>query len=176
MKDHVIDLPGLEGQNPLGFFAALGLLRIVDEHARAASMMRPLLAFSADPPFAARFAFDATREQLNAIVRSDAVSQETSVALRLAYDQDGALCSTGEPDATRDLKPAPAVARQYLRLAANASRREADLAAALLSDVVQDNNGASKPTAFHFIAGRQRFLKMVEDLRTGTDEAASTRH
>lgn len=42
----------------------------------------------------------------------------------------------------------------------------------MFSDVVQDNKGASKPTAFHFVAGQQAFLAMVEALRTGIDGAA----
>lgn len=169
MTDRSLPLPGLDGQNPLGFFAALGLLRILDSHARDASKPAPALAFSATPPFAARIAFDAQLEQVKKIVLADAAAQAASVTLRLAYDEEGELCSPDTPHATRDLKPSPAGARSFLQRAAGAVRRDAELAAGMLSDVVQDNNGASKPTAFHFTAGQQTFLEMVEALRSGMD-------
>ncbi|MHB1329771.1 MAG: type I-G CRISPR-associated protein, Cas3-extension family [Gemmatimonadales bacterium] len=171
MTVRTIDCPGLDGQNPLGFFAALGLLRVLDEHARANEVERPALAFSATPPFTARVVFDATLAQVKAIVLADAAAQGASVALRLAYGGDGTLCSPDTTGATRDLKPLPSTARQFLKLAIEGGRRDSDLAAGMLSDVVQDNNGASKPTAFHFSAGQQAFLEMVEALRTGIDDA-----
>ncbi len=34
-----------------------------------------------------------------------------------------------------------------------------------------DNNGNTKPTAFHFTAGQQTFLDMVDELRTGITAA-----
>ncbi len=172
MTANLLLLPGLDGQNPLGFLAALGLLRILDAHARRLSAPAPALAFSATPPFAARIAFDASMDQVKKIVLADAAAQAASVALRLAYDEQGNLCPPDAPHATRDLKPSPAGAQNFLRLAAGAGRREADLAAGLLSDVVQDNNGASKPTAFHFTAGQQSFLEMVEALRSGIGDAS----
>jgi hypothetical protein len=171
VTDRVIEFTGLDGQNPLGFFAALGLLRILDEHLRKTTA-RPALAFSAAPPFTARIAVEVTLGGIKEVVLADAAEQATSVALRLAYDAEGQLFSPDALDGTRDLKPSPSAAREFLRLAAEASRREADLAAGMISDAVQDNNGASKPTAFHFTAGQQAFLSMVEALREGTDEAS----
>jgi hypothetical protein len=35
---------------------------------------------------------------------------------------------------------------------------------------VQDNNGRTKPTAFHFVAGQQQFLKMATELGAGLQE------
>lgn len=169
VANRLVELPGLDGQNPLGFFAALGLLRIVDEYARKSSTTRPALAFSSTPPFCARLLFDSTLEQIKAIVLADAADQATSVVLRFAYDEEGGLCSPDSPNATRDLKPSPGAARQLLLLAAAAGRREADLVAGMISDVVLDNKGAAKPTAFHFTAGQQAFLEMVETLRAGLD-------
>jgi hypothetical protein len=168
----VIDLPGLDGQNPLGFFAALGLLRVLDAHARGTSPARPRLAFSDTPPFIARLSYDGTITQVREIVLRDAAEQASSVALGLAYDQSGELCRRDAANATRDLKVPPCGARRFLKDTAMAGRRDADLAAGFLSDVVQDNNGASKPTAFHFSAGQQAFLDMVEVLRAGLDDAA----
>jgi hypothetical protein len=170
--EHLISLQGLDGQNPLGFLAALGLLRILDEHAQKALMTSPALGFCATPPFAARIVFDASFERVKEIVLADAATQVSSNVLRLAYDEKGELCSPEAVNATRDLKPSPAAARQFLALAAGAERRDGDLAAGMLSDVVQDNNGVSKPTAFHFTAGQQAFLEMVEALRAGIDDAS----
>lgn len=169
MTDRAIVLPGLDGQNPLGFFAALGLLRILDEHACKTSAERPGLEFSTTPPFVARMAFEGSLEQIRKIVLADAIAQSTSAALRLAYDKDGELCSPEASDATRDLKSSPTAARQFLECVAGTSRRDMDLVAGMISDVVQDNNGASKPTALHFTAGQQAFLEMVEVLRAGID-------
>ncbi len=165
MTDRVIGLSGLHGQNPLGFFAALGLLRILDAHARTTSMTRPTLSFFAMSPFAARIVFNATMEQIKEIVLNDAVAQEASVALRLAYDKAGELCPPDALGATRDLKPRPPAARRFLERAVGAVRRDADLAAGMLSDVVQDNNGASKPTAFHFTAGHTTVPTLVEQIQ-----------
>jgi len=168
----VIECPGLDGQNPLGFFAALGLLRILDDEARRRGTDAPALGFAAAPPFTAQVVFDSSLEEIKEIVLADAGAQGKSVALRLAYDSEGELCAPDRSGATRDLKASPAAARRFLEIAATASRRDADLAAGLLSDVIQDNNGASKPTAFHFTAGQQAFLEMVEGLRVGIDSAS----
>lgn len=172
MTQTTIDLTGLDGQNPLGLFAALGLLRILDDHARASGLERPRLAFTATPPYIARLSWGEPLERVEERLLEDAAAQATSAALTLAYDEQGALCSGGSDGATRDLKPSPASARTYLQQAARAGRRDAALAGALLSEMVQDNNGATKPTSFHFTAGQQAFLQMVEDLRTGVDGAA----
>ena len=172
MTEHVIDLPGLDGQNPLGFLAGLGLLRVLDDHASRKSLARPRLAFAEIPPFVVRLSTHGTLAQIKEIVLADAAEQANSVALRLAYDEGGELCGPDAVDATRDLKPPPPAARRFLMLAGAASRRDADLAAGMISDVVQDNNGASKPTSFHFTAGQQAFLEMIEALRVGVDEAA----
>jgi hypothetical protein len=73
--------------------------------------------------------------------------------------------------ANRDLKPPPAVAHDVLDEAAVADRSTADLAAACFSELVQDNNGNTRPTALHFTAGQQSFLKMVDELRRGVGPA-----
>lgn len=172
MTHSIIELPGLNGQNPLGFLAAVGLLRILDENARRSTVVRPRLMFTQTPPFVARILFDGTFPQMKEIVLADAAEQNSNIALSLAYDADNELCSPQAPGATRDLKPSPSVARAFLLNAASSSRRDADLAAGMLSDVVRDNNGASKPTALHFTAGQQAFLEMVEALRVGINDAA----
>jgi hypothetical protein len=166
-EDHTLELPGLDAQNPLGFFAALGLLRVLDEHALQHGAPRPCLAFSSAGAPSAVMRAHVAREGLSEVILADAAAQARSVTLALAYDDEGQLCDPGADGATRDLKPSPASARELLQRAAASTRRDADLAAGFFSELVQDNAGNTKPTALHFTAGQQTFLAMVEDLRRG---------
>jgi hypothetical protein len=166
MPDHTLELPGLDAQNPLGFFAALGLLRVLDEHALAHDVPRPRLAFSSAGAPIAVMRSHIAREALSDVILADAAAQARSVTLALAYDDEGQLCDPGADGATRDLKPSPASARALLKHAAASTRRDADLAAGFFSELVQARQkGDTKPTAFHFTAGQQTFLAMVEELR-----------
>lgn len=166
-ENHRVDLPGLDAQNPLGFFAALGLLRVLDEHARQHGADRPRLAFAAAGAPTATILGHVSLDGLADVILADAAAQSASVALGLAYDADGRLCKASAEGATRDLKPSPASARELLKRARASTRRDADLASGLFSELVQDNGGNTKPTAFHFTAGQQTFLLMVEELRRG---------
>ncbi len=157
------ELTGLDAQNPLAFFAALGLLRVLDDHAGRAGGERPRLAFinRADqmPLLASGFgSFD----DLVGVILEDAEKRSANPILQLAYDASGDRVAADSPGATRDLKPSPALARDILDEAAVADRSISDIAAALFSEIVQDNNGKTKPTALHFTAGQQPFLKMVD--------------
>ena len=167
-----IELTGLDGQNPLAFFAALGLLRVLDDHALAIGIERPRLAFVDQgqqvPVLSGALG---SLEEVIGIVLEDAERRGTDPVLQLAYDDEGRRVSQGISGATRDLKPSPPLAREILDEAATADRRTADWAAAFFSDLVQDNNGNTKPTALHFTAGQQPFLKMVDDLRRGISAA-----
>jgi hypothetical protein len=106
-------------------------------------------------------------EEIVDIVLRDAAARADDHALQFAYDADGSSVASSADGSIRDLKPAPAGARALLEHAATADRRIAAQAAAWFSELVQDNNGNTKPTAFHFTAGQQAFLAMVEDLRVG---------
>lgn len=169
--EHTIELPGLDAQNPLGFFAALGLLRVLDEHALQHDQARPRLAFSSGGAPIAVIRAHVAREGLAEVILADAAAQSASVTLALAYDADGQLCKPDAEGAKRDLKPSPAAAREFLKRAAASSRRDADLAAGFFSELVQDHSGNTKPTALHFTAGQQTFLAMVEALRRGITAA-----
>lgn len=160
-------LAGLQAHNPLGFMAALGLLRVLDHEATVTGSEPPKLGFVDQGAFVARLVTSHTMEEVIAIVLRDAAAQADNRALQLAYDAEGALVAPNAKGATRDLKPKPAAARALLDYAATADLRTAALAAAWFSELVQDNNDNTKPTAFHFTAGQQAFLEMVEDLRIG---------
>ena len=164
MKSHTF--PGLDAQNPLGFLAALGLLRILDDRARRRKEPLPTLAFVDDGQQVAQLQSPLDVESIKGLILEDAVEQAQSRALRLAYDDNG-FVDAEAPKAVRDLKPPPAVAKDFLLQMQAAPRRDADLAAAFFSELVQDNNGNTKPTALHFTAGQQTFLSMVEALRAG---------
>jgi len=172
-----ITLAALEANNPLGFLAALGLLRVLDDRAAAAGARRPRLGFVDQGSFVAAVHTPHTRDEIIELVLRDAAAQADNRALQLAYDQAGTMVTPGAKGATRDLKPPPGVARQLLdhaaqaATAAQADPRTAAFAAAWFSDLVTDRNGNTKPTAFHFTAGQQAFLEMVEALRAGVTAA-----
>lgn len=166
-----LTLPGLDGQNPLGFFAALGLLRILSMQTLQELRAEPRLSFVDDGTQSAKFETPLALDELKDLIIEDAQRQITSVALTLAYDEEGHLVAPSSEGAIRDLKPSPDAARLFLERVSTAPRRDADLAAGFFSELVQDNNGNTKPTTFHFTAGQQTFLAMVEELRRGITRA-----
>jgi len=159
-------LTGLDGRNPLGFLAAIGLLRVLDDDARRRNTALPKLSFE---PGTALARIESGLE-VNAIidcVLADAAAQGDNRALQFAYTKEGEVVAPDSRDAIRDLKPPPALAAKLLRDVAAAPERVSGLVGAWFSELVQDNKGNTKPTGFHFTAGQQTFLAMVEDLRTG---------
>jgi hypothetical protein len=162
-----LNLPGLDAQNPLGFFAALGLLRIVDDHSVRQGKARPTLSFPGEANPVAHLESFLDFEGLVGLILEDAAAQSAAPFLQLAYTEAGVQVAPDAAEAKHDLKPPPALARRFLKAAAASSRRDSDLAAGLFSELVTDNNGNTKPTAFHFTAGNQVFLAMVEELRKG---------
>jgi hypothetical protein len=162
-----IELPGLDAQNPLGFLAALGALVVVDHHAVATRQKRPQMWFEDQGALIASLNSHLDLAAVEALILEDAKDQGSNPALQLAYDDCGALVAPTATKAKRDLKPTPHGAREFLLLCRQGDRRTADLAAAFLSELAQDNNGNTKPTSFHFAAGQQQFLAMVEQIRAG---------
>jgi len=105
------------------------------------------------------------------VILEDAAALADDPSLQLAYGASGEAVAPDAPGATRDLKPLPALARATLDRAALSPRRTADLVGGFFSELVQDNNGNTKPTALHFTAGQQSFLEMVDVLRKGVTAA-----
>lgn len=151
-------LSGLDGANPLGFLAALGVLNVLSDlrkedeaqpklRWRDAGYWRPVIEGAAD------------REALVAAIMADLKTWKSEPALALEYD--------GE----QDLKPPPEVYKAFLgKLLARATpekRRSVDVAAAFATDVAKDRSGKTKPTALHFTAGQQSFLTAVHSLIAG---------
>lgn len=161
---HIHTLKALDGQNPLGLFAALGLLRVLDDLAREDGSRPPRLRFGGGATQVAEIETHLDHDALIEQVLADAKSERGKLALSLCYDERGQRRAADAEKAKQDLKPSPSYAAEYLRAAAehaNKDPRSAALAQAFLSEIVQDNNGNSKPTAFHFAAGQQQWLSMV---------------
>ena len=153
-------MTGLDGGNPLGFLAALGVVNAATEAGApvrlawedAGGTWRPRLSGWSDG-----------LEALVALLDRDRAACANEPALAIQYD------------GKRDLKPPPAELRRVLAEAAAAcsqgKRRTVDWLAAFATDVAVDNNGNAKPTALHFTAGQQQFLKMVLELQAGVTPA-----
>lgn len=179
-----VHLPGLDGMNPLGFLAAVGLLRVLDHQARLANTPIPSMRWVEERTWIPVVRRVESIETIIGIVMQDKRSWADDPAFLLAYDHDGNLSDprSADGEVIRDLKPPPATMRCFLEniayLAERRSeprqkievRRTFDTASAWGSELIQDNNGNTKPTAFHFTAGQQRFLDAAEKLREGIGE------
>lgn len=175
-RANAVTAPALDGSNPLGFLAALGVLRVL-ETARRPDASAPRLSWHFDGHWQPVFWGAESLEAIVATVIEDKDVWSDDPALRLAYDTQGRLVDPRDsPSCVRDLKPPPESMRAYLDMvieeaigadvaARQRRRRSLALVAAYGSDVVQDNNGRTKPTALHFTAGRQLFLDAIAKLQ-----------
>ena len=157
-------LTGLEGSNPLGFLAALGVLNIVSERAERGSdparlawrdegMWRPTLWSSVSDI-----------QELVGVLRSDLDTWRNEPVLQLRYEKKGGRAW--------DLKPPPHAFSTFLRqIIDSGDRRAIDFASAFAAEGALDNNGATKPTALHFTAGQQQFLEMIDLLVGGVTDS-----
>ena len=166
-----LSLTGLDAQNPLAFFAALGLLRVLDDDARRHRSRPPTLHFASEGPPIALVNTRYEVDEVVAVVLDDVRVQADNPALRFAYNERGDRVPPEHPEAIRDLKPPPAAARQLLDECASAPGRVSSLVAGWFSELVTDNNGNTKPSALHFTAGQQSFLEMVDTLRSQISHA-----
>jgi len=150
-----IVLSGLDGSNPLAWMAALGVLEVLSDRGAPARLrwqnVGTWVPVVTD--------CEGNLDDLLRWIDEDRASCVSDPAIALTYE------------GKQDLKPAPPVFRDYLQNlvadSAPAHRRSVDWAASFGSEVVVDNNGNTKPTALHFAAGQQQFLKMVNDLVQG---------
>jgi hypothetical protein len=165
-----IPLVGVDGSNPLGFLAALGLLRVVPG---------AKLGFSDDGSFQAFVEGLGERQSdLATFISDDAkAAEERSAPWRLTYIK--ASTKKQGPQEVADLKPPPDVFKKFLSTCVedwlSGNEEGARYAAAYGTDVAVDGNGNTKPTAFHFTAAQQTFLGAVDDIRASvTREWAET--
>jgi len=160
-----IRLAGVDGSNPLGFMAALGLLRIVPG-AR--------LAFCEDGSFQALIdGVDKGESALAALIFDDAVTAaDPQAPWRFSYTKPATRMQG--PQAVADLKPPPGDFKKFLATCIEdwllGNEEGASYAAAYGTDVAVDGKGNTKPTAFHFTAAQQAFLGSVEAIRASVNQ------
>lgn len=156
----VLRLAGLDGSNPLGFLAAIGLLRVAQAGGCSAR-----LGFEADGSFGAVLHTVASPSELVTLVAADAVAASKSPAWLLTY---GKAEKRGIKQVA-DLKAPPAEFRAFLARCRDGwiegDEEAAAYAASFGTDVAVDGKGNTKPTAFHFTAANQQFLGTVETIR-----------
>jgi hypothetical protein len=157
-----IPLPGLNGSNPLAFMAAVGLLRVLSRESR-----QTRLGFVDDGSFTAFVGgFDG---DIVAAVARDAQQSTGNQPWNLSYEKH-------EKKGTKtvaDLKAPPDAFAGFLHESTAQWRKGrgegAEYAAAYGTSVARDGNDNTKPTAFHFTAANQEFLKAVEASRARVD-------
>lgn len=149
---------GIDGTNPLGFLAAVGLLRLAS---RASGSAR--LGFLSDGSF--HPFFTGFEGDIAELVFLDAKSGKGPQAWSLEYEKR-------EKKGTKlvaDLKAPPAIFARFLATCVDhwiEGRSEAAAyAAAFGTSVAVDGKGNTKPTAFHFTAANQQFLGTLEEIR-----------
>ncbi|MEZ5383820.1 MAG: hypothetical protein R2754_18730 [Microthrixaceae bacterium] len=153
-----VQLPGLNGTNPLGLFAALGALDVVT---RAEPTAQPTLRWEGEltprPVLGGCGHFD----ELVEMILADRDGWRESVAL-----------NGHGPDMPKDIKPRPGDVADWFR-AAISSAHDGDLPLlhALISEGALAGKGDSKPTHLHFTAGNQMFLVMARELRDRLTES-----
>lgn len=153
-------LRGFNGSNPLGFMASVGLLRLLNAQDTLAR-----LGFTQDGAFHASIECNPTLDDILGIVAKDVEEAANLHPWRLEYEKR----EKKGIKLVADLKAPPEQFSKFLNSSIDdwlAGRPEqAEYAAAYGTDVARDNNGNTKPTAFHFTAANQQFLGAVEETR-----------
>lgn len=147
-------LVGLEGTNPLGFFAALGVQVVFAEDAE-----QPRLWWSDDvtPHAIVDRAFPPDRIATRAL--------ETFATWRQSTAMNPARVDGSRMPKADELKLSPDDLRDYARQHYRCRAADA-FAAAAVAEGSLDNNGAAKPSDLYFMAGRMIFLRIIRDILT----------
>ena len=148
-----VHLPGLEGTNPLGFLAALGVQVIF-----ANEPDQPKLWWSDDViPLAVvdpGFSIDRVVEQALRVFPIWAESASLNPGLGSKADDTAKF-------SPRDLSA-------YLK-STRSQQPGSRFAAALVAEGSLDGKGVAKPTDLYFAAGQLKFLKIARDILNGVD-------
>lgn len=150
-----LSLPALEGTNPLGFLAALGVLDSVAHADRNVT-----LRWTDDlVPQAVIGGIDDLDDLLD-VLDSDRLSWAESLVLGFPSDLP-----------MSDAKPGGILLREWYQSVFEVPDRnaDADLLCAIVAEGAFDRNGNAKPTHLHFTAGQQQFLEMVRTLAADVD-------
>lgn len=147
-------LAGLEGTNPLGFLAALGV-----QVAFASTPERPRLWWSVD--VTPRAVVDDDFDVGKIADRALEVFAEWKNTPAMNPTRDGSPMAKGD-----ELKLSPANIRAYLDGAHRVSSGAA-LASALVAEGSLDDKGDAKPSDLYFTAGQQKILGMARKILSG---------
>jgi len=161
-------LEGLNGSSPLGFLAALGLLRIArPQHADAR------LGFLDDGTF--RAVIEGVTGNLPRIVANDALSAAGKQPWRLEYRK----VEKRGTKTVADLKAPPEEFKKFVKACVDlwlgGTSDAAAYAACFATTVALDGKKNTKPTAFHFTAANQQFLGTLDEIRDSVTEAWAAR-
>jgi len=159
-----IHLAGVDGSNPLGFLAALGLVRLVPG---------AKICFSDDGSFHAFIVDSDNRSSdLAMLISDDAKAAGGDAPWRFTYTKSAS--KKQGPQEVADLKPPPGEFKKFLSICVAAwlagNDEAAGYGAAYGTDIAVDGKGNTKPTAFHFTAAQQTFLGAVEGIRASVTE------
>ena len=143
-------MSGLDGRNPMAFFASLGALLATSRVRPDAS---PRLSWTNEPIPRPTLHANLDAEDLIDALDGDRGLWSASVAL--------------EFDGLDDVKLPAGAQREYLRACRSADDggRSPLLGAALIAEGAFAGTGDGKPTDLHFNAGQQRFLMIARSLR-----------
>ncbi len=139
-------LAGLEGNNPLGFLAALGV--------------QELFRHSENPP---RLWW--TDDAVSCAVVDIELDTIVERAMRVLpmWSAHRSLNPAIDKKADSNAKFAPADIRRYLQVTQD-GQPGSSLATALVAEGSLDNNKRAKPSDLYFTAGQQKFLKMAREI------------
>lgn len=161
-----IELTALKGTNPLGLFAALGVLDVATRN-RDPQRPVPRLWWTDDLEPEARLEGIATLDELIELIDFDRARWVGSPVLEPMIDgvlQDDVKLSTATRAGSRDDR---SPLRQWMeRVYRDGDDADIALLHALVAEgATMGTSVDAKPTHFHFTAGQQKFLQMVRDLR-----------
>lgn len=150
-----VDLPALEGTNPLGFLAALGVVDVL-----TVTDGRPTLRWTDELVPHAVISGSGDLESILDLLDRD--RRKWNESILLSFPQSSPL---------PDVKPDAKTLRMWLDAVSQRSdsRTDSDHLCAILAEDALDGNGKAKPTHLHFTAGQQQFLEMVRILVSEVD-------
>jgi hypothetical protein len=163
-------LTGLRGSDPLGFLAALGLLRVCSSRPALGTVR---LGWNAATGYTAEVVPDGecTEERLIEELL-DHMRGRHRYPTFAGQPRGGAGSDEDLDDVKVDPEVFAALLRQTRADATAAHRDSSDFLAALGSELVTaQNKNEVKPTALHMTSGNQKFLETVRDLARSLDPA-----
>ena len=145
-------LTGLEGTNPLGFLAALGVQVVLSSEAK-----QPRLSWSDNIVPHAVLDEEFSLERIADYSMKIFALWKASNAIHPKLPDDSMMPKGDE------LKLTPNNLRSYLSLAVQCDYGDS-LATALVAEGSLDNKGVSKPSDLYFTAGQQKFLRTARQI------------